>query len=346
MVKVGGVHNPVCAFHIIRMDGEGMSKNVMMDQNMTINIKKNKGPISVLLRSFRTQYELWLLSVPIIIWVLIFSYYPMYGITMAFVNYIPGKQIWQCELIGLKWFIDFFSKPVFWQLMRNTLAMSFLGIIFGFPAPIIFALLLNEVGNKRIKKFIQTVSYLPHFISWVVAASIVYLLLSNEGIINVMLVQLGLTESPIPFLSKGEYYWVMFTIVNIWKGVGWSSIIYLSAIAGIDEQLYQAGAIDGLGRFGMAWYITIPSIAPTIVVLWILGIGGILNAGFEQHLLLGNPMTQKYWDVIDTYSYRYGVQQGFYSMGTAVGLFKSVIGFLLVLFTNRVSKKYLDLSII
>lgn len=323
-----------------------MRKSELKNENVAIEMVKNRGRLSVLLRSFRTQYELWLLSLPIIIWVLIFCYYPMYGITMAFVNYIPGKEIWQCEFVGLKWFIDFFSKPVFWQLLRNTLAMSILGIIFGFPAPIIFALLLNEVGNKNIKKFIQTVSYLPHFISWVVTASIVYLLLSNEGIVNTLLIQLGLTESPIPFLSKGEYYWAMFTVINIWKGVGWSSIIYLSAIAGIDEELYQAGAIDGLGRFGMARYITIPCIAPTIVVLWILNIGGILNAGFEQHLLLGNPMTQKYWDVIDTYVYRYGVQQGFYSMGTAVGLFKSVIGFSLVLITNRICKKYLELSII
>jgi putative aldouronate transport system permease protein len=307
---------------------------------------KKNGMISNLFKSFRMQTELWLLSVPIIIWVLIFCYYPMYGITMSFVNYVPGKPIWQCEFVGLKWFIDFLTNPSFGLLLRNTLAMSLLNIIFGFPAPIIFALLLNEIGNRHAKKFIQTVSYLPHFISWVVAASIVYLLLSNEGVINVILVQWGITHKPIPFLSKGEYYWIIYTIINIWKSVGWSSIIYLSAIAGIDEQLYQAGAIDGLGRLGMAWYITIPSIAPTIVVLWILGIGGILNAGFEQHLLLGNPMTQKYWDVIDTYSYRYGVQQGFYSMGTAVGLFKSVIGFFLVILTNKISKKLFDLSII
>lgn len=323
-----------------------MRKSALGNKHAAINTQKKTGRLSVFFRSFRTQHELWLLSLPIIIWVLIFSYYPMYGITMAFVNYVPGKEIWQCEFVGLKWFIDFFTKPVFGQLLRNTLAMSTLGIIFGFPAPIIFALLINEVGNKQIKKFVQTVSYLPHFISWVVAASIVYLLLSNEGIVNNVLTQLGITDNPIPFLSKGEYYWAMYTLINIWKGVGWSSIIYLSAIAGIDEQLYQAGAIDGLGRLGMALHITIPSIAPTIVVLWILGVGGILNAGFEQHLLLGNPMTQKYWDVIDTYAYRYGVQQGFYSMGTAVGLFKSVIGFLLVLITNRISKKYLDLSII
>jgi len=323
-----------------------MKKSVIVNKNTSFNAQKKRGKLSVILRSFRTQRELWLLSLPIIIWVLIFSYYPMYGITMAFYNYIPGKKIWECDFVGLKWFIDFFTKPAFGQLMRNTLAMSSLGIIFGFPAPIIFALLINEVGNSKFKKFVQTASYLPHFISWVVTASIVHLLLSNEGIINNILSQVGLIDSPIPFLSKGEYYWAMYTIVNIWKGVGWSSIIYLSAIAGIDEQLYQAAAIDGLGRWGMAWNITIPSIAPTIVLLWILGIGGILNAGFEQHLLLGNPMTQKYWDVIDTYAYRYGVQQGFYSMGTAVGLAKSLIGFFLVLFTNRISKKFLDLSII
>jgi putative aldouronate transport system permease protein len=322
------------------MDGECMNKV------MTVDKTHKRNSISILLRSFRTQRELWLLCIPIIIWVLVFSYYPMYGVLMAFFNYVPGKEIWQCEFVGLKWFIDFFSKPAFIQLLRNTLAMSMLGIVFGFPAPIIFALLLNEIGNVRVKKVFQTISYLPHFISWVVAASMVYMLLSNEGIVNNLLIHLGFFENTVPFLSKGEYYWAMYTIVNIWKGVGWSSIIYLSAIAGIDEQLYQAGAIDGLGRFGMIKHITIPSIAPTIVLLWILGIGGILNAGFEQHLLLGNPMTQKYWDVIDTYSYRFGVQQGFYSMGTAVGLFKSVIGFSLVIATNKLSKKIFDLSII
>ena len=298
-----------------------------------------------LLRSLRTQRELWLLCIPIIIWVAVFAYYPMYGILMAFVDYIPGKEIFQCDFMGLKYFQQFLTNPSIAMLLRNTLAMSSLSLTVGFVAPIAFALMLNELGGRKTKKLIQTVSYLPHFISWVVAGSMVYLVLSSDGILNNLLIQFGATDTAIPFLTKGEYYWTTYTIVNIWKSMGWSSIIYLSAMSGVDEELYQAGAIDGLGRFGMVKHITLPSIAPTIMLLWILGIGNILNAGFDYHLIIGNDATRTYWDVIDTYAYRYGVQQGFYSMGTAVSLMKSLIGFLLVWATNTISKKLTDTSI-
>lgn len=298
-----------------------------------------------LLRSLRTQRELWLLCIPIIIWVAVFAYYPMYGILMAFVDYIPGKEIFQCDFMGLKYFQQFLTNPSIAMLLRNTLAMSSLSLTVGFVAPIAFALMLNELGGRKTKKLIQTVSYLPHFISWVVAGSMVYLVLSSDGILNNLLIQFGATDTAIPFLTKGEYYWTTYTIVNIWKSMGWSSIIYLSAMSGVDEELYQAGAIDGLGRWGMVRHITLPSIAPTIVLLWILGIGNILNAGFDYHLIIGNDATRTYWDVIDTYAYRYGVQQGFYSMGTAVSLMKSMIGFVLVWATNTVSKKLTDTSI-
>lgn len=298
-----------------------------------------------LLRSLRTQRELWLLCIPIIIWVAVFAYYPMYGILMAFVDYIPGKEIFQCDFMGLKYFQQFLTNPSIALLLRNTLAMSSLSLTVGFVAPIAFALMLNELGGRKTKKLIQTVSYLPHFISWVVAGSMVYLVLSSDGILNNLLIQFGATDTAIPFLTKGEYYWTTYTIVNIWKSMGWSSIIYLSAMSGVDEELYQAGAIDGLGRWGMVKHITLPSIAPTIMLLWILGIGNILNAGFDYHLIIGNDATRTYWDVIDTYAYRYGVQQGFYSMGTAVSLMKSLIGFLLVWATNTISKKLTDTSI-
>ena len=298
-----------------------------------------------LLRSLKTQRELWLLCIPIIIWIAVFAYYPMYGILMAFVEYIPGKEIFQCDFMGLKYFQQFLTNPSIAMLLRNTLVMSSLSLTVGFVAPIAFALMLNELGGRKTKKLIQTVSYLPHFISWVVAGSMVYLVLSSDGILNNILVQFGVTDTAIPFLTKGEYYWTTYTVVNIWKSMGWSSIIYLSAMSGVDEELYQAGAIDGLGRWGMVRHITLPSIAPTIVLLWILGIGNILNAGFDYHLIIGNDATRTYWDVIDTYAYRYGVQQGFYSMGTAVSLMKSMIGFVLVWATNTISKKLTDTSI-
>lgn len=291
------------------------------------------------LRSLKRQRELWLLCIPIILWAAVFCYYPMYGLLMGFVDYRPGKEIWECAWVGTKYFESFLGKPVFLQLLRNTLVMSTLGLTVGFLCPILFAFSLHEVGNLKIKKTIQTASYLPHFISWVVAGAMIKTLLSTDGAVNSALLQLGWVDKALPFLNKGDWYWTLYTASNIWKGVGWSAIIYLSAMSGVDEELYQAGAIDGLGRFGMARHITLPTIMPTIVLLWVMGIGGILNAGFDQHLVLGNPLTQKYWDVIDTYTYRYGVQEGYYSMATAVTLMKSLVGFALVLATNAFARK-------
>lgn len=298
-----------------------------------------------LIHSFKSQWEMWLLCVPIIIWALIFCYYPMYGLSMAFVNYVPGRDIWQCDWVGLKYFTSFLQNRVFLQLLRNTLVMSILGITVGFVAPILFAFSLNEIGGLRTKKFIQTASYLPHFISWVVAGAMFKSLLNSDGVVSDLLVSLGIFDKATNLLNKGEWYWVIITLINIWKGLGWSAIIYLSAMSSVDEELYQAGAIDGLGRLGMARHITFPAILPTIVLLWIMGVGGILNAGFDQHLIIGNPLTQKYWDVLDTYTYRYGVQEGFYSMATAVTLMKSVVGFALVVMTNSISRKVSDIAL-
>lgn len=306
---------------------------------------RKTGNHHALLHSFKSQREMWLLCIPIIAWVILFCYYPMYGLSMAFVNFVPGREIWQCDWVGLKYFTQFISNPVFGQLLRNTLTMSLLGITVGFVAPILFSFLLNEIGHTRTKKLIQTASYLPHFISWVVAGTMFKALLNSDGVVSDLMASLGLFAKPTNILNKGEWYWGIYTLINIWKGLGWSAIIYLSAMSGVDEELYQAGAIDGLGRLGMARHITLPSILPTIVLLWIMGVGGILNAGFDQHLIIGNPLTQKYWDVVDTYTYRYGVQEGFYSMATAVTLMKSVIGFALVLITNFISRKVSDVAL-
>ncbi|MCJ8012718.1 ABC transporter permease subunit [Paenibacillus sp. KQZ6P-2] len=297
-------------------------------------------------RQIYKERQLWLICIPMIIWVFIFSYLPMYGIIIAFMNYIPGKPIFSSDWVGLLHFKTFFHSPDFWNIIRNTLAISGLGIVFGFTAPIVLALLLNELRMKRFKRVIQTISYLPHFISWVVVASILFALLGNEGFINDMLLRLGIIHQPIAFLGEGKYFWGLLTTTNIWKDVGWATIIYLSAIAGVDTEQYDAGKVDGLGRFGMVWHITLPSIRPTIVLLFILGIGGILNAGFEQQLLIGNSQTREYHEVIDTYAYKYGIQLGNYSYGAAIGLLKSIIGLALVLGANRISKKTLDTSIL
>ena len=309
---------------------------------MVEKIKKKAGHCW---KMFQKQRQLWLLCIPIIIWVILFAYVPMYGLLIAFVDYMPGMSVFDCEFVGLKYFREFVLSPVFLQLLRNTLAMSVMGLTFGFVAPILFALCVNELKNGWFKKCVQTTSYLPHFISWVVAGSMIFMLLSNEGIINDILKRLHLVEEAIPFRTEGRYYWVMYTIANIWKGMGWASIIYLSAMSSMDSELMEAGAVDGMGRLGVVRYVILPTILPTIVVQWILGIGGILNAGFEQHLVLGNASTQNYWDVIDTYSYRYGIQLGYYSIGTAVGLMKSVIGVLLVWATNWFCRKKLDTAI-
>jgi putative aldouronate transport system permease protein len=230
--------------------------------------------------------------------------------------------------------------------MRNTLAISGLQLLFGFPAPIILAILFNELRNIRLKRTIQTISYLPHFISWVIAASLLFSILNSEGMLNRILISMGIIKENVNWLSVGKYFWPIITVANIWKSVGFSSIIYLSAIAGIDSELYQAGAVDGLGRFGQIWHVTLPGIRTTIILLGILQIGGILNAGFQQQLLLGNDMTRSYYEVIDTYAYKYGVQLGNYSYGTAVGLMKGIVSVALVFSANAISRKAADTSVL
>ncbi len=297
-------------------------------------------------RRIYKERELWIISIIALIWLVIFAYIPMYGIIYSFFDYAPGKSLANSQFVGLKHFIYFFRMPDVWTVLRNTIVISSLGLTVGFISPIILSLLFNEIQNSYFKRIVQTVSYLPHFVSWVVVASIMFTLLGNEGIINEVLVKLNLVERPIQFLGEGKYFWALITSANLWKGIGWSTIIYISAIAGIDQELYQAGAVDGLGRLGMARHITLPGISITIVLLFVLGIGGILNAGFEQQLLLGSPRTREYHDVIDTYVYRYGIQMGRYAFAIAVGFMKAFIGLALVLITNKISKKLTDMSIL
>lgn len=304
--------------------------------------KRKKGAI---MKSFRTQKQMWAISGVALAWVLIFCYIPMLGNVIAFFDYVPGKSLLDCEFIGLKNWVDFFSLPDMWRVFRNTLVISGLSMTLGFVAPIIFALLLNEVHCSLFKKTIQTISYLPYFISWVVVASILMTLLGTEGNINELFLELGFIKEPIAFLNEKNMFWGILTSANIWKDLGWSAIIYISAIAGVDHTLYEAGEVDGLGRFGKVWHITLPAIAPTIILLFIMNIGNLLNAGFEQQLLIGNPLTKEVYENIDTYVYRYGVQLGRYSFATAIGLMKSVIGFGLVVIANKISAKVTDMRL-
>lgn len=308
-------------------------------------IKKNGRKKGEVLKSFRTQKQMWAISGVALLWALIFCYIPMLGNVISFFDYVPGRNLFDCEFVGLRYLIDFFALPDMWRVFRNTLVISGLSMTIGFVAPIIFALLLNEIYHTVFKKVIQTISYLPYFISWVVVASIMMTLLGTEGNINELLIGLGWLEKPISFLNEKNLFWGILTTANIWKDLGWSAIIYISAIAGVDQSLYEAGEVDGLGRFGKVWHITLPGIATTIILLFIMNIGNILNAGFEQQLLIGNPLTKEVYENIDTYVYRYGVQLGRYSFATAVGLMKSVIGFALVVVANKISAKVTDMRL-
>ena len=269
----------------------------------------------------------------------------MLGNYMAFIDYKARKGFFGSEFVGLKYFKQFFSLPDVWLVIRNTLVMGGLNITIGFVAPIILALMLNELRFKTMKRVLQTVSYLPHFVSWVVVASLAMSLFSTDGIVNEVLINMGLLEEPVNIVTKGDTYWIFITALNIWKTMGWSSIIYMSAMAGIDQELYQAGAVDGLGRWGMVWHITIPGISSTIIMLFILGVGGIINGGFEQHLLLGSATTREFYETIDTYVYRYGLEMGQYSFGTAVGLFKGLIAVVLLVITNWISRRFSDTAV-
>lgn len=304
-------------------------------------------PVSARLRRLlRREGELWVITIAMLIWLAVICYYPMYGLVIAFKQYKPGMDIWSCEWVGFKYFAKFIGSNWFPKVMRNTLAISGLQLLFGFPAPVLLAVLLNEVRFTGFKRTVQTISYLPHFISWVVAASLIFSILSSEGLLNRLLMQIGLIKKNVNWLSVGEYFWPILTVANIWKSVGFSSIMYLSAIAGIDGELYQAGAVDGLNRAGMVWHVTLPGIRTTIVLLGILQIGSLLNAGFQQQLLLGNDLTRDFYEVIDTFSYKYGIQNGNYSYGTAVGLMKSIISVILVFGANSLSRKVMDVAVL
>ncbi|MCP1184595.1 sugar ABC transporter permease [Paenibacillus sp. 1781tsa1] len=300
-----------------------------------------------LISRLKEQKWLFVLMLPAFIATLLFSYGPMFGLYMAFTNYQPGGgsffyQFFHAEFVGFQWFGYFFTTGDFYRVMRNTLATSLLTLFFGFPAPIILALVLNEARQGFFKRFVQTVSYLPHFISWVIAANIVITLLASDGMLNNILVLLGIIKEPVAFLQNGPLFWWIIALSNMWKEMGFSAIMYLAAIASINPELYEAARVDGASRFKQMWHITLPSMRPTIVILAILAVGGILNAGFEQQYLLQNNTVLEYSEVIDIYAYKYGLQNSMFSYGAAVGMFKSVVAFILVLIVNRISRKVND----
>ncbi|WP_336787268.1 ABC transporter permease [Paenibacillus sp. MMO-177] len=295
--------------------------------------------------AIRNKY-LYMMSLPFIIWVFVFSYYPLWGWTMAFQKYKPAKSFWEQDWVGFDQFKMLFQDDTFYLVMRNTLAMSFMGIIAGFAVPIIFAVLLNEVRSMAFKRFAQTVSYLPHFVSWVVVAGIVSKMLSaDHGTVNEILMWFGLIDQPIQFLAKPHYFWGIVTISDVWKEMGWNTIIYLAAIAGISQEMYEAAKVDGANRIRQIWHITLPGIRSTIVILLIMSIGHLIQIGFEKQFLLGNNLVRDYSQVLDLYALEYGLQMSRYSFGTAVNIFNSVVSIILLFAANGLFKKITKESI-
>lgn len=287
------------------------------------------------------QRVLVAMSLPFVLWLFVFKYLPIWGWSIAFQNYRPARGFLDQAWVGFDHFYFLFSDERFLRVLRNTLAMSTINLILGFTTAIALALLLNEVRNLVFKRVTQTISYLPHFLSWVVAASIVQQTLSTDGIINQLLIWTGIIEKgkEILFLGVGEYFWAIFGGTVVWKEIGWNTIVYLAAMTMIDPSQYEAADIDGAGRFQKMFYITLPGIKPVIIVLLIMSIGQLLLAGFEPQLLLGNGLNIDYSEVIDIFVLKYGIGQGNYSLGVAAGIFKTVVSFILLFSANHLAKR-------
>lgn len=302
------------------------------------------------LRSYiKKNYELYLMLIPVLAFVFLFKLFPMYGIVLAFKDYdmfaadTPFLSIFRSPWVGLEHFRKLFIKPEFWRVFRNTMTISFAKIIFVFPIPVLFAILLNEVRSNRFQKVLQTVVYLPHFLSWTIAAGIFVNVLGGTGMVNSLLLALG--GGKISFLMDKAWFQPVLILTDAWKEVGWSSIIYFAAIAGLDQECFEAAEVDGANRFQRIWHIMLPGLMPTIILMLIMRIGGIMDAGFEQVFALYNPTVYETGDIIGTYVYRMGLGRMDFSLGTAVGLFESLIALALVISSNAMAKKKLGRSI-
>ncbi|MCM0647466.1 ABC transporter permease subunit [Clostridium swellfunianum] len=315
----------------------------MGEINATINsdpIKKtpNSKSLKKLWANICKHKYLYLLILPGVIHLIIFRYITMYGSVIAFKDYNMFKGIMDSPWVGLKNFRDLFNTPKFPLVMKNTVIISLLKMFFGFPAPIILALLLNELKNLKFKKLTQTIVYLPHFVSWVVFAGIIRTFLNPvDGFVNEIIRSFG--GASFDFLGSKESFRSILVITDIYKGIGWGTIIYMAALAGVDQELYEAAKIDGANLFQRMLHITLPCIKPVIMTLFILGLGGVLNAGFEQIFLLYNDMVMPVADIIDTYVYRKGIKEAAYSLGAAAGMFKSLIALVLIIATNKIANK-------
>jgi len=315
-----------------------------MNQTPVLDARKRKRPFWEV---FWEQRYLMVLVLPVALWMLIFNYIPMLGLVISFKEYNlylgPLEGFVNSPWVGMANFVEAFTDKYFISSLWNTIYYSVLNLVIGFPIPIIFAILLNELTNKRFKKFVQTVSYLPHFISWVFVVGFIYVMLAvDNGLVNGLLLKFNIIDKAIPFMITEEYVPSIVVISNIWKSFGWNSIIYIAAITNVDPTMYEAAIVDGANRFHRIWYITLPSIKPTIVILLIFNIGGMISPNFglfEQMYLLSNSMIQDATEIVDTYTYKMGIVLSRFSYATAVGLFRSVAAVLLLTGANFTSKK-------
>ena len=306
--------------------------------------KKNKHSFGVRLKKDMKRYWMaYLLVAPVVLYYLIFQYKPMYGVIIAFKDFTPIKGIWGSEWVGLQHFKTFVSSYYFGRLVRNTLTISLTSLVFGFPAPIIFALLLNELRSNKFKRVVQTISYMPHFISTVIMCSLVHLFVAADGPIVSVLSLFGLNK--VSLLTLPKAFVPTYVISGIWESIGWGAIIYLSALAGVDQELYDAAMIDGANRWQQTIYVTIPSISSMIIIRLLLRLGHVMSVGYEKVMLLYNELTYETADVISTYVYRKGLVSYEWSYSAAVGLFNTIINLILIIMFNKISKKVSEVSL-
>ena len=313
---------------------------------------KNLAPVKKDKRSARARTwkqikknkVVYLMILPVVIYYILFHYKPMYGILIAFMDYSPRKGIFGSEWVGFEHFKDFFGSQYFWRLIKNTLKLSFTTLLIGWPAPIFLALLINELRSKKFSKLVQTITYMPHFVSLVVLCGMIRQFVGSNGFITNFFTQF-LGYDGANMLSKGELWIPIYLISNIWAGCGWGSIVYLAALTGIDSQLYDAAKVDGANRWKQTLHVTIPGILPTIVIMLIMRIGQLMSVGYEKSILLYNDGIMDVADIISTYVYRMGLLGRQFSFSTAVGLFNSLINIILVILANKISKKTTETSL-
>jgi len=321
-----------------------MAQASAVQDNMRKEMKAPYRRQGRLLRTWNHNKALWLLFLPCLLYYLIFRYAPMFGLVITFKDYNLFKGIWASDWVGLKYYRMFFENPDFWPLMKNTFLLGLYKLVFGFPAPIILAILLNEVRKAAFKKFVQTVSYLPHFISNVIVASMLIMFLSpTGGLVNNLLGTFGI--GPINFMNEPGMFRGIYVLSEIWQHIGWETIIYLAALTAIDPQLYEAADMDGASRMRKIWHVTLPGISPAIVITLILNIGKVLEIGFEKVFLMQNPAIYDTADIISTYVYRVGMEQGNFSYGASIDLFMGIISLIFIYSANYISRRVSETSL-